>query len=145
MIRFVLLLCLATLIAVGCAKPEVKPLDEDAMAAVRHFQKIGAAYNKAYQTNRKPPTSPNDLKPFLKDVGAGGADALVSPKDGKPVVIVPGVAMDATPEEGVRSIVAYEQTGVNGQRMMVDVRGMVHTVTDKEFAEIKFPGGHKPK
>ena len=85
-----------------------------------------------------------DLKQYLKADGAGG-DALVSPNDGKPVVIVPGVAMDATPAEGERSIVAYERTGVNGKRMMVDVRGMVHIVSDNEFATIKFVGGHKPK
>lgn len=122
----------------------MKPLDEATMASVRHFQKIGAAYNRAYQTNRKPPASLDDLKPFLKQE-PGGPDPLVSPNDRKPVVIVPGVVMDAPPEQGVRSIVAYEQTGVNGKRMMVDVRGMVHTVTDQEFAEIKFAGGHKPK
>ena len=41
-------------------------------------------------------------------------------------------------------IVAYEQTGVNGKRMTVDVRGTVVIVTDDEFAKIKFAGGHKP-
>jgi hypothetical protein len=144
MTRFAPLLGLAALTAVGCGSPEVKPLDEETMAAVRHFQRIGTAYNRAYQANRKPPSSANDLKPFLKEAGGGG-DALLSPNDGKPVVIVPGVAMDAPPEEGARSIVAYEQTGVNGKRMMVDVRGMVHTVSDEEFAKIKFVGGHRPK
>jgi hypothetical protein len=144
MTRFALLLCLAALAVVGCGKPEVKPLDEETMAAVRHFQKIGAAYNRAYQAKRKPPSSANDLKPYLKDAG-GGADLLVSPNDGKPVVIVPGVAMDATPADDEQSIVAYDQTGVNGKRMMVDVRGMVHTVSDQEFAKIKFVGGHKPR
>jgi hypothetical protein len=145
MTRFAPLLCLTVLAVVGCGSPEVKPLDEETMASVRHFQKIGAAYNRAYQAKGKPPSSAKDLKPYLKDVGGGGKDALLSPNDGKPIVIVPGVAMDATPAEGERSIVAYEQTGVNGKRMMVDIRGMVHFVTDKEFATIKFVGGHKPK
>jgi hypothetical protein len=112
------------------------------MSAVRHLQKIGAAYNRAYQAKRKPPTSADDLKPYLKD---GGADALKSPNDGLPVVIVPGVSMDGTAGEGERSIVAYEQKGINGKRILVDVRGMVHFVTDTEFATIKFVGGHKPK
>ena len=143
MTRFTPLWCLA-LLAVGCGKPEVKPLDDEAMKAVRHFQKVGAAYNRAYQANRKPPTSANDLKPYLKQ-DKGGPDPLVSPNDGKPIVIVPGVAMDATPADDEQSIVAYEQTGVNGKRMMVDARGMVHTATAEEFARIKFVGGHKPK
>jgi hypothetical protein len=136
-------LCLAILAVAGCGKSEVQPLSEETMKAVRHYQKIGAAYNRAYQANRKPPSSANDLKPFLKQ-DAGGADLLVSPNDGKPVVIVPGVAMDATPAEDEQSIVAYDRVGLNGKRMMVDVRGMVHTVTEAEFAKIKFAGGHKP-
>ena len=143
MTRFAMLPCLAALVAAGCGSPEVQPLSEDEMAAVRHFQKIGAAYNQAYQANRRPPTSANDLRRYLKQE-LGGPDPLVSPRDGKPVVIVPGVAMDVRPEGGEQSIVAYEQTGVNGTRLMVDARGMVHTVTDKEFAEIKFVGGHQP-
>ncbi len=53
--------------------------------------------------------------------------------------------MGSTPAADEQSIVAYEQKGVNGKRMMVDVRGMVHTVTEQEFAKIKFVGGHKPK
>lgn len=142
--RVAMLPCLAALALAGCSSPEVKPLDEDTMTAVRHLQKIGAAYNRAYQADGAPPASADQLKRFLKQE-PGGADPLVSLRDSKPVVIVPGVPMDAAPEKGVRSIVVYEQTGVNGKRMMVDVRGMVHTVTDKEFAEIKFAGGHIPK
>ena len=49
-----------------------------------------------------------------------------------------------TPADDEQLIVAYEQTGVNGKRMTVDVRGTVVIVTDEEFAKIKFVGGHKP-
>ena len=142
--RIAVLPGLAFLMLVGCGTREVKPLDEETMKSVRHMQKIGVAYNQAYQASREPPNSADELKKFLKHE-PGGADPLVSLNDGKPVVIVPGVPKDAAPEPGVRSIVAYEQTGVKGKRMMVDIRGMVHTVTDKEFAEIKFAGGHTPK
>jgi hypothetical protein len=136
--------CLVALAAAGCGQPEVKPLSEDEMVAVRHFQKIGAAYNRAYAAKRKPPTSANDLKPFLKQE-PGEPDPLVSPRDGQPVVIVPGIAPDVRPASDLEQmIVAYERQGVNGTRLMVDARGMVHTVTDKEFAEIKFAGGHQP-
>jgi hypothetical protein len=136
--------CLIALVAAGCGTPEVQPLSEDEMAAVRHFQRIGAAYNQAYQAKRKPPASANDLRPFLKQP-SGGPDPLVSPRDGRPVVVVPGIAPDVRPaSDDEQMIVAYEQTGMDGTRLMVDVRGMVHTVTDKEFAEIKFAGGHRP-
>lgn len=142
--RFAILPCLAALMLIGCTPRVVKPLDEDTMKSIRHMQKIGVAYNQAYQAKREPPASAEDLKKYLKQE-AGGPDPLVSLNDGKPVIIVPGVPKDAAPEPGLRSIVAYEQVGVDGKRMMVDIRGMVHTVTDKEFAEIKFAGGHTPK
>ena len=144
MTRFAMLPCLAALAAAGCGQPEVKPLSEDEMVAVRHFQRIGAAYNRAYQAKRKPPASANDLRPYLKPE-PGEPDPLVSPRDGQPVVVVFGLAPDVRPaSDDEQMIVAYEQQGVNGRRMMVDVRGMVHTVTDKEFAQIKFAGGHQP-
>jgi hypothetical protein len=143
MTRFAPLLGLAVLAMVGCGSPEVKPLDGETVEAAKHFQAIATAYNRAYQAKRKPPASANDLKPYLKKE-SGGKDPLVSPNDGLPVVIVPGVALDATPAEDEQSIVAYEQTGVNGKRMMVDVRGMVHIVSDQDFAKIKFVGGHRP-
>jgi hypothetical protein len=142
--RLAMLPCLAALMLAGCKAPEVKPLDEDTMKAMRHIQRIGVAYNQAYQANGEAPKSADDLKKFLKK-DADGADPLVSLNDGKPVVIVPGVPKEAPPEPGLQSIVAYEQTGVNGKRMMVDIRGMVHSVTEKEFAEVKFAGGHIPK
>ena len=135
---------MAALVLIGCTPREVKPLDEETMKSITHIQKIGVAYNRAYQANREAPKSADDVKKFLKQE-PGGPDPLVSLNDGKPVIIVPGVPNNAPPEAGVRSIVAYEQTGVNGKRLMVDIRGMVHTVTDKEFSEIKFAGGHIPK
>ena len=142
--RFAMLACLAALLLAGCKAPEVKPIDEETMKAARHLQKIGVAYNRAYQANGEAPKSADDLKKFLKEEG-DAADPLISLNDGKPVVIVPGVPKEAPQEPGLQSIVAYEQTGVNGKRMMVDIRGMIHTVTDLEFAKIKFAGGHTPK
>jgi hypothetical protein len=144
MIRFAMLPCLAALAAAGCGSPEVQPLSEDEMVAVRHLQKIGAAYNRAYQAKRKPPTSANDLKPYLKPE-PGAPDPLVSPRDGQPVVIVPGIAMDVRPaSDDEQMIVAYERNGVNGSRMTVDVRGTIVTYTADDFAKLKFAGGHRP-
>jgi hypothetical protein len=144
MIRLAILPCLAALAVAGCGSPEVKPLSEDEMVAVRHLQAIGAAYNRAYQAKRKPPASANDLKPYLKQE-PGAPDPLVSPRDGQPVVIVPGIAMDVRPaSDDEQMIVAYEKDGVNGKRMTVDVRGTIVTYSAEEFAKLKFAGGHQP-
>ena len=68
----------------------------------------------------------------------------MSPNDGKPVVIVPG-RRHGRPPGGRRAVDRrLRADGVNGKRMTVDVRGMVHIVTDEEFAKIKFAGGHQP-
>jgi hypothetical protein len=141
--RFGPLLCSA-LLAVGCGTKVPEPLDAETVEASRHFQKIATAYNRAFQARRKPPASASDLKPYLKEGGKDTDALLVSPNDGKPVVIVPGVAPDVLPADDELSIVAYEQTGVNGKRMAVDIRGMVHLVSEEEFAKIKFAGGHRP-
>ena len=60
------------------------------------------------------------------------------------MVIVPGFSPDQQPGDDEQSIVAYEQDGVDGKRLTVDIRGTVVFVTDEEFAQIKFVGGHKP-
>jgi hypothetical protein len=146
MSRFGPLLCSA-LLAVGCGTKVPEPLDAETVEAARHFQTIATAYNRAFQSRGKPPASASDLKPYLKQGGKDGKDAdamLLSPNDGKPVVIVPGVAPNVHPADDEQSIVAYEQTGVNGKRMAVDIRGMVHLVSEEEFAKIKFAGGHRP-
>ncbi|MCI0699640.1 MAG: hypothetical protein L0241_00950, partial [Planctomycetia bacterium] len=106
------------------------------------FRKIAIAYNKASPGKRKSLTA-EDLKEFLKKDGESDA-LLISPRDGKPIVIVPGFSPNLEPKDDEQSIVAYEQTGADGKRMTVDIRGTVVLVTDEEFAEIKFVGGHQP-
>jgi hypothetical protein len=117
------------------------PYDQTTIDTADQFRRIAAAYNQAAQRSRGPVTA-NDLKQFLK--GNGDPDALlVSPRDGQPIVIVPGVSSNM--EQGdEQMIVAYEQTGVDGKRVTVDIRGTVGVVSDKEFAQIKFVGGHRP-
>jgi len=133
----------AALLVVGCgSRSSMQPYDAKTVEAADQFRKVAAAYNQAYQKKRRPPTA-DDLKPFLKQHGDPEA-LLISPLDGKQLVIVPGFSPDIEPGEGERSIVAYEQSGVDGKRMTVDVRGTVVFVSDDEFAQIKFVGGHKP-
>ena len=133
-------LAAALLPALSPAQPAPDGPDKTVDAADQ-FRKVSAAYNQAYQKLRRPPQA-NDLKPFLQQVG--NADALlVSPRDSKPLVIV-SFAPDAERAEDERSIVAYEQVGMDGKRMTVDIRGTVVLEKDADFANLKFAGGHTP-
>jgi len=130
------------LFAAGCGAAPMATYDAKTVDMAEQMRKVSAAFNQAYQRNRRPPTA-EDLKPFLKQVGDPDA-LLVSPRDGKPLVIVSTFSPELTPAEGERSIIAYEQTGVDGKRMTVDVRSTIVFVTDEEFAKLKFVGGHTP-
>jgi hypothetical protein len=130
----------ATLVA-GCKPSAPRQYDEQTLAAAETFRKVAAAYMQAYRAKQKPPT-PDDLKPFLKAHG-DTISSLVSPRDHKPIVLVPFVP-DERLAEGEEPILAYEAEGANGERMLVDSRGLVRVEKDADFARIKFPGGHKP-
>jgi len=144
MTRRIALVCLfaAAALVVGCGPPPPRQYDEQSLAAADMFRKVATAYMKAYQAKRKPPV-PDDLKPFLKEHG-DTVSSLVSPRDNKPIVLVPFVP-DNKLAEGEEPIVAYEAEGANGERMLVDSRGLVRVEKDADFARIKFAGGHKPK
>jgi hypothetical protein len=137
---FVCLMAGATL-AAGCGSPAPRVYDADTIATADLFRKVSTAYMQAYQAKKKPPV-PDDLKPFLK-VHGDTISSLVSPRDHKPIVLVPFVP-DNRLGEGEEPILAYEADGVNGERMVVDSRGLVRMSKDEEFARIKFAGGHKP-
>ncbi len=133
---------LALSFAGGCRSEPVK-YDETTVNAADQFRRIAVAYNKAAQKKRGKGVTAEDLKPFLKEDGDPDK-VLVSPLDGKPIVIVPGVTSGTDLGDDEQAIVAYEQTGVNGKRMTVDIRATVVIMSDDEFAQVKFVGGHKP-
>src|SRR5262245_21867011 len=125
----------------GCSSEPVK-YDETTLKAADHFRKVAVAYNQAAGRKRRV-DSADDLKPFLKEHGDPEV-LLVSPLDGKPIVVVPGVTPGTAPGEDEQMIVAYEREGVNGKRMTVDIRGTVVIVSASDFAQIRFAGGHQP-
>lgn len=140
--RIVAFVGLLTLLPIGCGPEAPKPYPADTVAASEVFAKVPPAYMQAYREKKKPPT-PDDLKPFLKKHGDTVA-SLVSPRDGKPIVLVPFVP-DEKLGPGEEAILAYEAEGLNGERMLVDSRGTIRLVKPDEFAAIKFAGGYKPK
>jgi hypothetical protein len=131
----------AASLVVGCGPPPPREYDEQTVAAADMFKKVAAAYLQAYQSKKKPPTA-DDLKPLLKQHG-DSIESLISPRDHKPIVLVPFVPGSQFAEDEM-PILAYEAEGVNGERMMVDSRGVVRLEKDADFARIKFAGGHKP-
>ena len=132
---------LTLLSAGGCGKDPIR-YDETTLKAADQFRKVAVAYNQA-AGRKKAVASADDLKPFLKEHGDPDA-LLVSPLDGQPIVIVPGVDPRAAPGDDEEMIVAYEREGVKGKRMTVDVRGTVVIVEASDFAKMKFYGGHQP-
>jgi hypothetical protein len=43
------------------------------------------------------------------------------------------------------TVIAYERTGVDGKRMVINRDGVAKEVSKEEFAGLKFPKGHKPE
>ncbi len=134
-----LLGAVAVAAALGCLRssdPVVTPIPK----AEQDLCSIAQAYLAAYEEKNKPPESFDDLRPYL--VGLGSPDDMkVSPNDGQPYVVLWGC--DPTrggpgPVRGMWTIVAHEQTGKDGRRAVADTRGLATTVTDEEFARLKF-------
>ena len=94
-------------------------------------------------SNGKPPVDASSFREFLlspqvdlnrynvKDLES----LLVSPRDGQPFKIVYG-KLSAPIDSPDTPWVAYEQMGINGQRLAVQVRGGVHELTTQEINQI---------
>ena len=63
---------------------------------------------------------------------------LVSPRDGKPLVIVPGDQVGPTGPSSVMPIVAFESEGVDNLRKTITARGGVFEIESSEIEQI-FP------
>ena len=128
----------------GCGHgsgPVVTPLPK----AEQDLCSIAQAYREAFERTNKAPESFEELRPFLVSFG-NPDDMRVSPNDGQPYVVMWGA--DPTrggggPVKGMWSIVAHEQTGKDGRRAVADMRGLAATVTDEEFARLRFISAKK--
>jgi hypothetical protein len=130
--------------ALGCGRssdPVVTPIPK----AEQDLCTIAQAYVAAFEEKNKPPESFDDLRRYL--AGFGNPDDMrLSPNDGQPYVVMWGcdpTRGGAGPVRGMWSIVAHEQTGKDGRRAVADTRGLATTVTDEEFAKLKFIGKRK--
>jgi hypothetical protein len=124
--------------AAGCGNPQpvVTPLPK----AEQDLCSIAQAYREAFERTNRAPESFDELRPYLTSFG-NPDDMRVSPNDGQPYVVMWGA--DPTkggggPVKGMWSIIAHEEKGKNGQRAVADIRGLAATVTDEEFAKLRF-------
>jgi hypothetical protein len=96
---------------------------------------IRKAYVAATKRLGHPPYNLQELKPSLAD--EGDADQLlISPNDGLPYVIVFGA-------DYRKHVIAYEQKGADGLRMVVDQTQLPRRLTHAEFESLSFPAGYK--
>jgi hypothetical protein len=118
--------------AAGCGPPPaVSPQEQD------HLGTLFAAYADARAKLGRPPASLEELKPHLATYGAS-EEILTSPRDGQPYIIVWGVDLNDPTNMNPPAALAYEQLGVDGQRVVLTVMGVAR-MTDDEFRRLKLP------
>ena len=131
-----------SLLATGCGGGSNDLAGSDAQA-VAVLRITGPEYGSYLAANNGQP--PKDAAAFRKFLEArldqfaaynvkSVDDLLKSPRDGQPLVIITGKKVSA-PDQADFPWAAYEQTGANGKRMAVNVRGGVVDLTPEEFAQ----------
>jgi hypothetical protein len=151
---FTLGICLA-----GCSSSDPpKPIDP----SERNLRAIYWAYKQAEMKAERPPKSMAEIEPYFAE-SEDIASCLISPNDKQRYVIVwgtsakigpttVGVTPANSPAKSVGSpnipqfpIIAYEKTGSDGKRYVIDILGLVSHLSDDEFRLARFPSGHKPR
>lgn len=114
----------------GCA---AKPVSIDPPKGIQNLSRIATAYIDAEGRLGRPPKDVEELKPLLKDLG-NPDEMLSSPNDGLPYTILWNVSVKNSRRN---PILAYEQKGKDGKRLIVDARSMPWPVSDEQFERIK--------
>lgn len=135
-------LCLQLLLV--CLLAACPGCGSSSTAAVRpetsHVRQLTALYAKASLKLRRPPKDEHEFKQFLAGANVpldslhvGSLDELfVSERDGQPLVVQYGTRKGS-------DVVVYEQTGVDGKRLIGHKIGMVEEVDDAAFQALKIP------
>jgi hypothetical protein len=134
--------CLPLLVA-GCEGPAGSPV-------APHFKQFGALYEKYKQKRGKPPESTDELREWVKKLPKSEIETLgiedldrafVSPRDQQPYVIVPAKKAGRGGRGGpARGVIAHEQTGVDGKRLVLMPRGYTVMEMDEERFRAAVPG-----
>jgi hypothetical protein len=120
-----------------------------------NLKHIGEAYRDASVKLQRAPANIEEIKPYLTKYGDPDT-FLRSPNDGQPYQIVWGIivlhyspgakgqpAGPLGPGGMPYMVLAYEQTGAQGKRYVLDAMLKVKTMSDEEFAKVDFPPGHQ--
>jgi hypothetical protein len=118
----------------GCSKANVE-VPTGSAAETENLTAIRKAYMAATTRLGRPPKDLDELKPSLASE-ANADKLLVSPNDGLPYVIVYG----ADPR---KNVIAFEQKGVDGVRVVVDQTQLPKKVNSEQFNMLTFPSGFK--
>jgi hypothetical protein len=122
------------------------PRGDDAQAR-RQLSAVSALYGEYLQLhNNVPPKDQAAFHSFLNENGgsrlklynADSVDQLLkSPRDGQPFLVVVGKRL-APPDSPGTPWAAHEQTGVDGKRLAVQVRGATEELSPEQFSA-QFP------
>jgi hypothetical protein len=129
---------LAVCVSIGCRGDSSQPVPSDPSM----MRGVVSTYRTAASMLGRPPENMDDLKKILAPLSDDPGQYLRSKRDGQDFIIIWGLNLDAIPPD---EIVAYEQTGANGKRMVVTATAQVREVTAEEFATLKFPKDHQPQ
>ena len=134
-LKYVLLLVVAASSLVGCGGSGAA-----AAKSVPHVRVVTALYFQANSRLGKNPANEEEFKQAIDSanvdwstLGVSGADELfVSDRDGKPLIILYGPPPQGRPF----SVVAYEQEGLNGVRLVGTSDGQVKEADAATFAKL---------
>jgi hypothetical protein len=128
---------LAILAFCGCdSGAKVTPPTDSSM-----LRGIVRIYGIAARDLGRPPKSMDELKAVYAQADPDPSKYVRSARDGEEFVVVWGLNLEGLPPD---TVLAYERTGLDGQRMVVTLDGAVREVSREEFAKLKFPKNHKP-
>jgi hypothetical protein len=137
MIRLSRGLCVGAFVLVSVAASGCRGRGSSGEASkdTENLTSIRKAFIAATTRLGRPPKSLDELKPSLAAEG-NAEELLISPNDGLPYVIVYG----ADPR---KHVMAYEQKGADGVRMVVDQTLLPKRVSADQFDSLSFPPGYK--
>jgi hypothetical protein len=135
-------------LSTGCSSAPPQPPPED--PAGGQLRKIGLAYMQVANGTGQPPRTANPIKDALRQMGEANPDSLlVSPNDGQPFTIVFGFdprTGDTLPDSSAPPVIlAYEQTGKDGQRWVLTTLCFAVRLGAEDFAKARFANGHTPR
>lgn len=116
----------------GCGSDNQPPPPSDA----NNMRGLIRYYATATRQLGRPPSNMEELEAVLAGAVDDASSYFKSTRDGQVYGVVWGLQLNSQPEE---TIIAYEQVGVDGKRMVMPISGEPREVTEEEFAQLDIP------